>query len=97
MPQTITKLSTRRLANLADSAGALSAEIARLTSQLDAIKGTLKDNGDGDYIGKTYKVVVTTSTRTGLDTAIVKGFLTPAEIILATKESTVQSACIKAL
>ena len=49
--------------------------------------------GDGDYLGRDgHKVQVRTAERQSLDTATVKGFLTPAQIIAASKTTTVITA-----
>ena len=90
---TITSLSTSRQRNLIDRAVALKCVIEGAKSELEEITDLFKDLGDGDYLGRdNHKIQVRTSERQSLDSATVKGFLTPAQLIAATKSVTVTTA-----
>jgi len=90
---TITSLSTLRQRNLIDHAVALKAMIEGAKDELDEIVDLFKDLGDGDYLGREgHKIQVRTSERQSLDSATVKGFLTPAQIAAATKSVIVTTA-----
>ena len=90
---TITSLSTLRQRNLIDRAVALKAIIDGAKDELDEITDLFKDLGDGDYEGREgHKIQVRTSERQSLDSATVKGFLTPAQLIAATKSVVVTTA-----
>jgi len=90
---TITSLSTLRQRNLIDRAVALKAMIEGAKDELDGIVATFKDLGDGDYAGREgHKIQVRTSERQSLDSATVKGMLTPAQLIAATKSVIVTTA-----
>jgi hypothetical protein len=94
---TVIALSSRQLRDSVDKLAALKAQIRNLKRQEEFLCDLLKDQGDGEYIGKEYIATVATSERQSLDTAIVKGFLTPAQIIAATKSSTVVTLNVKEL
>ena len=90
MPNTasVTTLSTLRQRNLIDRAVELKTLIEGATDEPDEIKAVFKDLGDGDYIGRDgHKIQVRTSERPSLDAAVVKGFLTPAQVIAATRST----------
>lgn len=90
MPNTasVTTLSTLRQRNLIERAVELKTLIEGATDKLDEILAIFKDIGDGDYIGRDeHKIQVRTSERKSLDTAVVKGFLTPAQILAATRST----------
>lgn len=92
----VVPLSKAKQARLIDEVGAIKAQIARLVEEADQLISVFKDFGDGVYLGNAYKITVGTSVRESLDTATVKGFLTPAEIALATKAKSVTTALVKA-
>lgn len=84
----VTSLSTLRQRNLIERAVELKTLIEGATDELDEIKAVFKDLGDGDYIGRDgHKIQVRTSERKSLDTAVVKGFLAPAQVIAATRST----------
>lgn len=90
---TITKLSTQRQRNLIDRAAELKAIIEGAKEEFDGIMDEFKAQGDGDYAGRDGRSVqVRTSVSLVLDTKIVKGFLTPEQIIEASKNRTSVSA-----
>lgn len=90
---TVTSLSTLRQRNLIDRAWELKSLIDGAKSELDEILDEFKFYGSGDFAGRDgHKVQVRTSERQSLDTATVKGFLTPAQLIAATKSCIVTSA-----
>lgn len=92
---TVTSLSTLRQRNLIDRAYELKTLIDGAKDELAEILDEFKRIGDGDYAGRDgHKVQVRTAERQSLDTATVKGFLTPAQILAATKSSFVTSAKI---
>lgn len=82
-------LSARQVRDSVEKLAALKAQIRSLKKQEEFLSDLLKDMGDGEYLGTKHIATVTTSERQSLDTAIVKGFLTPAQLIAATKTSTV--------
>lgn len=89
----VTTLSTLRQRNLIDRAVALKAIIDGAKSELDEILDEFKFYGPGDFAGRDgHKIQVRTSERQSLDTAVVKGFLTPAQLIAATKSCIVTTA-----
>ena len=90
---TVTSLSTLRQRNLIDRAVALRAIIDGAKDELDEILDEFKSYGPDDYAGRDgHKVQVRTSERQSLDTAVVNGFLTPAQIVAATRLTIVTSA-----
>lgn len=90
---TVTSLSTLRQRNLIDRAVELKALIDGAKDELTEILDQFKFYGDNDYIGRDgHKIQVRTAERQSLDTAVVKGFLTPAQIAAATKSSVVTTA-----
>ena len=90
---TVTSLSTLRQRNLIDRAVELKALIDGAKDELSEILDTFKLLGDGDYAGREgHKVQIRTAERQSLDSATVKGFLTPAQLLAATRTATVTSA-----
>lgn len=90
---TVTSLSTQRQRNLIDRAYELKTLIDGAKDELAEILDQFKLNGDGDYAGRDgHKIQVRTAERQSLDTALVKGFLTPAQITAASKTTTVITA-----
>jgi len=65
---------------LIDRAAELQALIAPLEAELDAIKTACKAEGDGTFDGNQYELIVATSPTVSLDSKLVKGILTPAQI-----------------
>ena len=89
----VTTISTLRQRNLIDRAVALKTLIDGAKDELTEILDQFKLLGDDDYLGRDgHKIQVRTANRASLDTAIVKGFLTPAQIAEATKVATVTTA-----
>ena len=91
---TLISLSAARQRKLIARAHELSQTIKSAKRELDEILDVFKSEGDGQYFNKdgSESILVYTSERVTLDTATVKGFLTPAEIQAATKSSFVTSA-----
>jgi len=85
---TITRLSDRALSDNVDRLGAINAEIAALKTRADDIKAKLIDSGRAEIEGKAYRAVISTRDTVRLDSKIVRGFLTPAEIAAASRVST---------
>jgi hypothetical protein len=87
--QAITTISTLRQRNLIERAAELKAIIDGAKDEFDSILDEFKAQGDGDYVGRDGRSVqVRTSVAATLDSKIVKGMLTPAQIIEATKNVT---------
>jgi hypothetical protein len=84
----ITTLSTLKQRNLIDRAVELKALIEGAKDELDSILDQFKSLGDGEYQGRDgHKVLVYSTERITLDSKIVKGFLTPAQVLAASKSS----------
>ncbi|MBP8789073.1 MAG: hypothetical protein KBH41_16695 [Azonexus sp.] len=84
----VTTLSTLRQRNMIERAVELKTLIEGAKDELDEILAVFKDIGDGDFAGRDgHKIQVRTSERKSLDTAVVKGFLTPAQILAATRST----------
>lgn len=91
----VLSLTARQLINTVDSYGQIKAQIRELQRQADNLSDLLKEQGDGEYLGRSYRAVINTSERASLDSTIVKGFLTPAETIAATKVAIVTTCLVK--
>ncbi len=65
---------------LIDRAGELEALIAPLAAELAEIKASVKERGDGAYLGHYYTIEVSTSQVTALSAKLAKAVLTPAQI-----------------
>lgn len=89
-------LSAAKTAKIVDELGALKLQIANLQEAYDSKAAILKDAGPGEYLGKTYKLTVSEVTRTTLVAELVKGILTPAQIIACSKVSTGLLAVVRA-
>jgi hypothetical protein len=81
-------LSVRRLSKLVDELGALNAQISLLTRKADECKKTLKASGYDEVLGQSFRAVIVTKTTARIDTAAARGFLTPYQLDVCTKEST---------
>ena len=89
----ITTLSTLKQRNLIDRAVELKTILDAAKGELDKILDQFKLQGDGDYAGRDgRKIQVRTAERTSLDSKIVKGLLTTAQLLEATKTTVVISA-----
>lgn len=93
----IVTLSKAKQSKIVDELGALRAQIASLQDVFDQKIALFKQEGVGEYAGKAYKVVISESERTSLDTKLVKGFLTPAQIAQASVTKPVVTAAVRAL
>ena len=91
----VVALSSRQLRDSVDKLAVIKAQIRSLKKQEEFLSDLIKDQGDGEYLGKEYIATVTTSERSSLDTATVKGFLTPAQLVAATKFSVVVTLNVK--
>lgn len=87
MSAVIKPLTLARTSKMVDMAGQLDEDIKRLQEQLGEIKEALKLLGPGTYRGKLFKTTVSVESSTRLDSAIVKGMLTPAQVAIASKTS----------
>lgn len=78
---------------LIDEAGALDAEIKRLTGQLDQLKATIKSQGAGDFVGFDFTAKVSETTRETVDWKAVAAKLEPSRQLVAahTTRATIQS------
>ena len=73
----------------------LEAAVRPLLEELDALKAAFREMGDGEYVGKTHKVVVSTSARAILDSAEVKARLSPADYVACTVVREVTRVTVK--
>ena len=90
---TVTTLSTLRQRNLIDRAVQLKAVIDGAKDELDEILNQFKAIGEGEFQGRDgHKVLVFSTERVTLDSRTVKGFLTPAQVLAASKSSFVTTA-----
>ena len=92
----VARLSKAKQARVIDELGSLKAQISNLQDAYNQKIAVFKEFGEGVYEGRAYKVTVTDSVRASLDSKIVKGFLTPAQIIEATKISEVTTVVLRA-
>jgi hypothetical protein len=83
----VIKISDRALSVNVDKLGALNAEIRALSKAADAIKDKLIASGLSEIEGKSYRAVISPRESVRLDSKIVKSFLSPAELALASKVS----------
>jgi len=81
-------LSVKRLVTMVDDLGELNARISLLVNQADALKKSLKTSGYDEVIGTRFRAVVSTRTTARIDTELVRGILSPAEVDACTVEST---------
>lgn len=81
------------LYHLIDEAGAIDAEVKRLTAQLETIKATIKAQGAGDYAGFDFTAKVTETTRESVDYKAICAKLEPSRQLIAahTTRATIQS------
>ena len=91
----VISLTARQIRDSVEKLAAIKAQIRNLKKQEEFLADLIKDQGDGEYLGTKHVAVVSSSERQSLDSAIVKGFLTPAQIIAATKSSTVVTLTVK--
>jgi hypothetical protein len=93
---TVTTLSTLRQRNLIARAVELKSIIDGAKDELDEILGEFKSYGDNEYLGRDgHKVLVYSTERVTLDSKTVKGFLTPAQVLAASKSSFVTTAKVQ--
>lgn len=84
-----TKLNTTQR-RMIQRGALLAAQAAEIEKELKALKATLSEAlGDGTFTAGNAELNIKTSERTTLDAAIVKGFLTPAQVIAASKTADV--------
>ena len=88
-------LSSRQIRDSVDKLAVLKSQIRALKRQEEFLSDLIKNQGCGEYLGKDYIATITSSERASLDTTTVKGFLTPAQINLATKYAQVVTLTIK--
>jgi len=81
----VVKFSERALSAKVDKLGALNAEIAALKKVADKLKDELKESGEAEIFGRSFKAVVSIKSSVKLDVAIAKSFLSVAEIAAASK------------
>lgn len=75
-----------------DRIAKLQDEIAELCAQMEVLKDQLKNRGDGEYEGREFVAVITTSERRSLDVERVKKYLTPRQLKRAMVKTT-STAC----
>jgi hypothetical protein len=93
---TVTTLSTLRQRNLIARAVELKSIIDGAKDEFDEILGEFKSYGDNEYQGRDgHKVLVYSTERVTLDSKIIKGFLTPAQVLAASKVSYVTTAKVQ--
>jgi len=73
----------------------IEATVRPLLEELDALKAKFREMGDGEYLGKTHKVVVNTSARVTLNSAEVKARLSPADYAACTIVKEVTRVVVK--
>lgn len=78
-----------------ERAAELAATIRAAEKELEAIKAKYKAEGDGEYLGRDHKLVVSTGSATRLDQAEVKARLAPAEYVQCVVTSEVTRVLIK--
>lgn len=92
----VLQFSAAKQARIIDNLGVLKAQIKALQDQYDEEVAIFKDFGVGEYEGKLFKLNVSEASRTTLDSKLVKGFLTPAEIRECSKIAISTSAVLRA-
>ena len=80
---------------LIDEAGAIDSEIKRLTAQLDALKGQIKDKGAGDFTGFAFSAKVTTAQRETVDYKTICAKLNPSRQLIAAHTNRANVTSIK--
>lgn len=93
---TVTRLSKAKQVRIIDELGVLKAQIADLKDAYDQRIAIFKEFGEGLYEGNTFKLTVSHCVTQTLDSKIVKGFLTPAEIAQATVVNEFDRAIVSA-
>lgn len=83
----VIKLSDRALRDNVDKLGELNAQIKALAKQADAIKDKLVASGYSEIEGKLFRAVISVRSSSRLDSKMVKAFLSPEQIELASKVS----------
>lgn len=94
--QTVARLSKAKQARIIDELGALKAQIADLKDAYDQRIAVFKQFGEGVYEGNAFRLTVSHCVTQSLDSKIVKGFLTPAEIAQATVVNAFDRAIVSA-
>lgn len=73
------------MGQIADKYGEIKARIAELAKHEKALKNAIIEGGVAAVEGKRYRVTLSLSERSTLDSAAVKALLTPAQIASCTK------------
>lgn len=85
-----------KLQKAVDKLGALKAQIADLSAQEAEIKKALVASGEAAVEGTLFRVAISSFDRETLDSATVKGFLSPSQIAAATKTTKVVAVKVSA-
>lgn len=80
-------LSDRALAANVDRLGEINAELAALNKKATEIKNKLIDSGLPEIEGRRFRAVISPKSSVRLDQKLVRAFLSPEEIKLASKVS----------
>jgi hypothetical protein len=72
---------------LVDKLGLLNAQLSKLNAEAEIIKAQIKATGMTEIVGTMYRAVISTRDTMRLDSALVKGKLSPADIMACTKAS----------
>lgn len=91
LEKNMSKLTRSTQRRLILKGAALDVQIKALSKELEEIKAALAVLPDGLFSAGDSEVILKTADRASLDGAMVKGFLTPAQIIAATKSTPVQT------
>lgn len=94
---TVVSFSAAAQRRAIERAAWLTSKIRELDSELGDIKAAFKALGDGTYVGKDHKIVVSTTDRTSLDQSEVKARLSPADYVQCITVKPVTTALVKDL
>lgn len=84
----MTTYTVRKLTQMVDDLGGINAQISALKRKADALKEQLKGSGYDEVLGNSYRAVISTKDTARLDTALVRGLLTPMQVDDCTVVST---------
>lgn len=82
------------LGKTVDKLGKLNAKISALVREAELLKAELKASGEDEILGTRYRCVIATRTTARLDSAKVRGILTPRQIDACTVETTSTSCSL---
>jgi hypothetical protein len=81
MSNTLVSFTQAKQRRAVERAAELQSIISTASRELDDIKALFRGLGDGEYLGKTNKIVVVTSSAARLDQAAVKARLLPKDYL----------------